>query len=69
MSSQLELWSDGWAVEPCDTGPPDWTDDDLAAWLHTRPRPIPGDHGRPAGRATYWRTRRITTIEPTEEYL
>ena len=68
MTGQLELWSGDWATEPCGDSD-DWTDDQLAEWLHSRPRPIPGDHGRAAGRATYGRLRRIHTIKITGSYL
>ncbi|MER7507038.1 hypothetical protein ABTX82_01615 [Streptomyces lavendulae] len=68
MTVQPPLFLPGWDIEPCDTAPPD-ADEQAHADLHARPRYIPGDHGRAAGRPTYWRIRRITTIEPTEEYL
>lgn len=51
MTGQLELWS-----EPCDTASDaDWTDADLVAWIHSRTRPLTGDHGRPVGRSDAWR--------------
>ncbi|MFK0045486.1 hypothetical protein ACIQU4_15435 [Streptomyces sp. NPDC090741] len=69
MTGQLELWSPGWDIEPCDTALPD-PDEQAHVDLHARRlRPIPGDHGRPAGRGTYLRLRRIQTIKPSKEYL
>ncbi|MCX4801748.1 hypothetical protein OG594_08800 [Streptomyces sp. NBC_01214] len=67
MTGQLELWSPGWEVEPCGHNDPD-PDEQAHADLHAV-RHIPGDHGRPAGRGTYSRLRRIQTIKPAEVYL
>lgn len=65
MTVQPPLFLPGWDIEPCDTADPDTrahTD------LHA-PRPIPGDHGRPVGRGTYSRLRRIQTIKLEGSYL
>lgn len=62
MTGPLELWHDGWDLEPCDTAPPD-PDEQAHTDLHGRPCFISGDHGRPAGRATCARLRRIHTIK------
>jgi len=70
VTGQLELWSPGWDIEPCDTGRPPDPDEQAHADLHARrPRPIPGDHGRAAGRGTYTRLRRIQTIKPQGDLL
>ena len=69
MTGQLELWSPGWDIEPCDTAPPPPSDEQAFTDLHARPRYIPGDHGRAPGRPTYWQKRRIHNVRPTEEYL
>ncbi|MBT2477614.1 hypothetical protein [Streptomyces sp. ISL-94] len=61
MTGQLELWS-----EPCDTAPPEWTDDQLAEWLQSRHRPISGDHGRPPGRPDAWRLFKPVTDVQTQ---
>ncbi|GAA1778819.1 MULTISPECIES: hypothetical protein [Actinomycetes] len=69
MTGQLELWGPGWDIEPCDTSPAPDPDEQAHLDLHARPRYIPGDHGRAAGRPTYWQKQRITTIQPSQEYL
>ncbi|MFI5831039.1 hypothetical protein ACIA6C_27960 [Streptomyces sp. NPDC051578] len=58
MTSELDVWGPGWDIEPCDTSP---TPDRCAETRsghgldHPDPRPryIPGDHGRAAGRPSY----------------
>jgi hypothetical protein len=59
VTGQLELWSPGWDIEPCDTAAPD---PDEQAFTDLHARHIPGDHGRPASRGTYSRLRRIQTL-------
>ncbi|MFJ3923047.1 hypothetical protein [Streptomyces sp. NPDC090022] len=60
MTEQLFL--PGWEVEPCDTAPAPDPDEQAHLDLHAPRRYIPGDHGRAAGRPTYWRKRRIHTL-------
>jgi hypothetical protein len=68
VTGQLELWGSGWDIEPCDTAAPD-PDEQAHTDLHARPRYIPGDHGRAAGRPTYIDKVAIHTISPAKEYL
>lgn len=65
MTTQLALWRDDWAIEPCDHADPD---EQAHTDLHAD-RIIPGDHGRPASRPTYSRFRRIDTITLTGDLL
>lgn len=66
MTVQPPLFLPGWEQEPCDTAPA--PDEQAHTDLHAS-RIIPGDHGRPAGRATYSRMRRIQTIKTQGEML
>jgi hypothetical protein len=65
MTNQPALWSD-----PCDTAADEWTDADLAEWLHSRHQPITPDHGRPPGRPDAWRLfKPVVDVTLTGSYL
>ncbi|MFD5419450.1 hypothetical protein ACFWJT_15675 [Streptomyces sp. NPDC127069] len=83
MTGQLELWTPGWEVEPCDTADPD---EQAFLDLHARPRTRAADRlrelrerrvepeaGRAAGGRRLWTPGgddiRITTITPPRRYL
>lgn len=66
MTGQLELWSDGWDVEPCDTS--DGLDPHLTAYLNQ----IGGNgEGRAAGGRRRWvyLDKPIHEIDAPKEYL
>jgi len=74
VTGQLELWSPGWDIEPCDTADPEPVRAVETRYRHGldqpdgQPRIIPGDHGQPPGRRRELEPRHIHNL-PTGDLL